>query len=418
MKTLLHTLWHAEIGTLNERYRPWVSGFVIFFTAAFSLQFTLVWHNLVYLGPGLGDDSSLLAVRTLILDHLHGPNAWLAWSLAAFVLTVVLFRAAVMLWSYFGYPSVFGQKFPMHIVILFIAINAVGALSIPLILAGLGLLLAAAGHDFNDGWLFIENAAGTAHHWVMANIPTVVELPAALAVMAVFMVAGFFHYWLHRLGHESRALWLLFHRHHHMSPNLSQYSTAAVFFALPLFIVFVVPYVFLFSAVSKLFHAEPLYAEIFILNCLFMIPEIFGHSDVFYEKVSRKRWVTWPSLLFGNGIYHYLHHSAEPADAVVAHGLFKGRDRKVNMVNMGGGFFFFWDWVFGTFTPLRDKRPCVGLTGQPPLHTNPVRLALSGIAQLWYELKMNRGFSTRFKIVFGPSDYTPPVSRDYAIKNA
>lgn len=416
MKPLLQRLWHSEIGTLDERYRPWVSGFVVFFTILFSLQFTLVWHNLVYLGPGLGDDSSLVAVRALILDHLHGPDAWLAWSLAAFVLAVMLFRASVMLWSYFGYPSVFGRKFPMHIVILFIGINAVGALSIPLILAGLGLLLSAAGHDFNDGWLFIENTASAAHHWVMGNIPTLVELPAAVAVVVVFMVAGFFHYWLHRLGHESRALWLLFHRHHHMSPNLSQYSTAAVFFALPLFIVFVLPYVFLFSAISKLFYAEPLYAEIFILNCLFMIPEIFGHTDVFYERARKWKWASIPGFIFCNGVYHYLHHSAEPADAVVSGGLFKGRDRKVNMVNIGGGFCFIWDWVFGTYAPLRDKRPPVGLTGQPPLHTNPLRLALSGIAQLLYELKMNRDLATRLKIIFGPSDYTPPASRDYALK--
>src|SRR5690606_17093905 len=130
-----------------------------------------------------------------------------------------------------GYPQVFGKKFPMHIVLMFIAINAVGALSIPVILALLGLLLMAAGLDFSAGWLFIENTATAAHGWVMTHVPTVVELPAAVAVVAVFMVAGFFHYWLHRLGHESRALWLLFHRHHHMSPNLSQYSTAAVFFA-------------------------------------------------------------------------------------------------------------------------------------------------------------------------------------------
>ena len=418
MKALLHALWDKEMGPLDERYRPWVSGFVVIFTIIFTLQFTLVWHNLVYLGPGLGDDSSLVAVRALVFDRLHGPEAWQAWAIAGFVLSVMVFRAGVMLWSYFGYPKVFGKKFPMHIVLMFIAINAVGALSIPLVLALLGLLLMAAGFDFSAGWLFMEQAVTATHQWIMAHVPTVVELPAVVAVLAVYLVAGFFHYWLHRLGHESRALWLLFHRHHHMSPNLSQYSTAAVFFAFPLFIVFVVPYVFLFGAISKLFYAEPLYVEIFLINCVFMIPEIFGHSDVFYERARKWKWASIPGFVFCNGVYHYLHHSAEPADAVVTKGLFKGRDRRCNMVNMGGGLFFLWDIVFGTFAPLRDKRPPVGLTGEPPLHTNPVRLALSGITQLAYELKMNTGWLTRFKILFGPSDYTPPVSRDYAVKKA
>src|SRR5690606_8968648 len=105
----------------------------------------------------LGDDSSLVAVRALVLDRLHGPQAWQAWGLAAFVLAVMLFRAGVMLWSYFGYPSVFGHRFPVHMVPMFMAINAVGALSIPLLLAGLGVLLMAAGYDFSAGWLFIEN---------------------------------------------------------------------------------------------------------------------------------------------------------------------------------------------------------------------------------------------------------------------
>ncbi len=72
----------------------------------------------------------------------------------------------------------------------------------------------------------------------------------------------------------------------------------------------------------------------FILNSLILIPEIFGHSDVFYEKVNRNPWVTWPSFILGNGIYHYLHHSAEEKDAVIINGMFKGTNRKVNMINM------------------------------------------------------------------------------------
>jgi len=410
-------LWEGEILNIAEKYRWLMAAFVVIFIASFSFQFTLLWHHMAYLGPGLGEQPSDYAINTLIFDQLSGPNAIYAWGFGLFVLAVLVFRACIMLWSYFGYQRTFGEKFPMHIILLFILINTVGALSIPVVLFLLGLILMSLGMDFSDGWLFIENAVLATHEWVMTHIPTLIEMPSPLAIVTVFMAAGFVHYWLHRLGHESRALWLLFHRHHHMSPNLCQLSTAAVFFAFPLFIFFVVPYTFLFAAISKLFYPEPLYLEMFILNSLILIPEIFGHSDVFYEKVNRNRWVKWSSYILGNGIYHYLHHSAEEMDAKIPFGHNKGKDRKVNMINMGGGFFFIWDRLFGTFVPLRDKKPRVGLIGSPTLHMNPVRLALSGFAQILYELRMNKGLKTKLMIVFGPSEFTPPISRDFAIKN-
>jgi hypothetical protein len=52
---------------LPERYRPWVSAFVVFFTAMFFVQFPLLWHNLVYLGPGLGDEQTTRVIRELDL---------------------------------------------------------------------------------------------------------------------------------------------------------------------------------------------------------------------------------------------------------------------------------------------------------------------------------------------------------------
>lgn len=417
MSNILNKLLNAEIINLPEKARPWMAAFVVVFTIIFSIQFTLLFHNLTYLGPGLGDELSALVIKDLVFNRIGGSESVVAWLVGIFVLAVILFRAAVMLWSYFGYPKVFGVPFPMHIVPVFILVNAVGALAIPLMLAVLGGILYLAGYDFNNGWLLIENTVSSAHVWVMNHVPTIVALPGWLAIICVYFVAGFFHYWLHRLGHESRTLWLLFHRHHHMTPNLTQQSTVAVFFAFPLFIVLVAPYVFIFAAITKLFSPEPLYAETFIFNCLLMVPEIFGHSDVLYEKARKWKWASIPGFVFCNGVYHYLHHSAEPVDSVLTKGIFKGRDRKVNMVNMGGGLFFFWDIVFGTFTPLRDKRPRVGLTGQPELVMNPLRLGLSGIAQLIYELKHNP-VSDWFMILCGPSDFVPKNSKDYALKQA
>ena len=409
---MLNRLWNTELSSLPERFRPWVSAFVVLFTALFFVQFPLLWHNLVYLGPGLGDEQSLRVLNELIFQRLTGSDAFWGWTIGALLLITLSFRAVIMLGSYFGYERTLGSKFPLHIIVVMILVNAVGALSIPVVLALLGVLLKITGGDFDSGWLFIEHTASAANSWVMTHVPTLVELNAWVAALLVFHVAGFVHYWLHRLGHQSRALWMLFHRHHHMSPHLSQFSTSAVFFAFPLFIVFVVPYVFTFATITKLFAAAPLYREVFILNTVFMFWEIFGHSDVYYEWAAKRRWVAIPGFIFGGGVYHYLHHSAERSDAVT-----HNKNHKVNMVNMGGGFCFLWDKLFGTYTPLREKKPIVGLTGQPQLYYNPLRLALGGLAQLIYELRYNKSWGTRIKIVFGDSYYEPPMTHSYILKS-
>lgn len=412
MRALLQKIWTGEIDNIPERFRPWVSGFVVFFAAMFFVQFPLLFHAPAYLGPGLGDEQTTRYVRELIFDRLTGPDAVWGWSIGIMLLICLTFRAWIMLGSYFGYEKTFGYKFPLHIIVVMILTNAVGALSIPVVLALLGVVVHLCGGHFSDGWLFIEHVVRTADQWVMTHIPTLVELPPLIAALLVFHFAGFVHYWLHRFGHQSRALWMLFHRHHHMSPNLSQFSTTAVFFAFPLFIVAVVPYVFIFAAITKLFAAEPLYKEIFLLNTVFMFAEIIGHSDVYYEWAVKKRWLSWPGYVFGGGVYHYLHHSSERSDAEVSK-----KNYKVNMVNMGGGFFFQWDKLFGTYTPLREKKPDVGLTGQPPLYYNPLRLGIGGLLQLIYEFRHNKSWRTRLKILFGDSYYTPPITRCYILKS-
>jgi sterol desaturase/sphingolipid hydroxylase (fatty acid hydroxylase superfamily) len=405
-------LWDADMAGLPERWRPWVSAFVVFFTVMFFVQFPLLWHNAVYLGPGLGDGQTTAVIRALIVDRLSGDDAIWGWGIGIFLFITLSFRAWVMLGSYFGYERAFGYKFPLHIIPIMILTNAVGALSIPLVLALLGFIIHLCGGEFNNGWQFIEHVVTAANSWVMTNIPTLVELNPWLAAILVFHFAGFAHYWLHRLGHQSRALWMLFHRQHHLSPHLSQFSTTAVFFAFPLFIFFVIPYVFLFASITKLFAAEPLYREVFVMNMIFMSSEIIGHSDVFYEWAVKKRWMRWPAFVFSGGVYHYLHHSAERSDAAVSQ-----KNYKVNMVNMGGGLFFLWDKCFGTYTPLREKKPIVGLTGQPQLYYNPLRLGVGGLMQLLYELRHNADWRTRIKILFGDSYYTPPVTRSYILKS-
>jgi len=104
---------------------------------------------------------------------------------------------------------------------------------------------------------------------------------------------------------------------------------------------------------------------------------------------------------FGNGNYHYMHHSALPGHEAI---------------NIAGFGFYFWDRVFGTYVEPYKEKPPVGLTGSPDLHMNPVRLALSGLMQIIYEWRNNRDFKVRLKILFGGSEYVPPVSKDFAVR--
>jgi hypothetical protein len=44
---------------------------------------------------------------------------------------------------------------------------------------------------------------------------------------------------------------------------------------------------------------------------------------------------------------------------------------------------------------------------------NPLRLALAGLLQLGYELRLNHGLIARLRILFGGSNYAPAHSKDY-----
>ena len=89
-----------------------------------------------------------------------------------------------------------------------------------------------------------------------------------------------------------------------------------------------------------------------------------------------------------------------------------------NLINIGGGLCFIWDRVFGTYVPVSAHRPRVGLQNMETdtMTTNPLRLAFAGIAQLIFELQHNRDLKSWLLIVFGPSNYLPPHTKDYVLR--
>ncbi len=409
MKRLFAILFNAEIPEIGERYRWLANGLVIVFVVGYSVGFLQLLHLGAYLGPGLGDTVSF---QPLIdsLTRLYEDEPLFCYAALGLLAFTTVFRLIAMLAGYFWYEREQGQRYPIQWLVVFFLCNMLATAAIPVMLFALALLASLTGLDFSVGWHWIELNAGLAHQLVMNHVPTLIHAPAPLAVVGIAVFAGFFHYWFHRLGHSSRLLWLLFHRPHHMTPGLVQSTTLAVFSALPLFVVLVLPYNLVLGACTKLLSSEPLYTEIIIYNCLILIPEIFGHQTALYRRASRSRVIRFASFLSGGGVYHYMHHSSEPEHC--------GRSGAVNLVNLGGGPMFIWDIIFGTYCPLSATTPRAGLSGQPSLHMNPLRLTLAGIMQLTKELMINPSWAIKWRIVTGRSAYQPPLSQDYAIHNS
>jgi sterol desaturase/sphingolipid hydroxylase (fatty acid hydroxylase superfamily) len=409
MNKLLHLIFNAEVPDIGERYRKIASVLVVFFIVGYSIGFLQLLHIGAYLGPGLGDNVSFQPlVNSLSELHQDKPMLWLA--LLALLGFTIFFRLVAMLGGYFLFEREEGQPYPIKWIVVFFLSNVLSTLAIPILLLTLGSLFVLSGLDFDIGWHWIDHNVRLANQLVLEYVPTLVDAPAPLAVLMIAVISGFFHYWFHRLGHTQRLLWLLFHRPHHMTPALIQSTTMAVFTALPLFVFVILPYNLVFGACTKLFSSEPLYTEVIIYNCLILIPEIFGHQTALYRIASRNRFIRLASFISGGGVYHYMHHSSEPEHC--------GRSGAVNLVNIGGGPLFIWDIIFGTYCPLSEKTPRAGLSGQPELHMNPVRLTLAGVAQLGSELLHNPSWRDKWRILVGSSSYSPTKSIDFAVKPA
>lgn len=86
------------------------------------------------------------------------------------------------------------------------------------------------------------------------------------------------------------------------------------------------------------------------------------------------------------------------------------------LANIGGGPFLIWDRVFGTYHKPPEEVPRMGLTGRPRLWMNVLRLGLAGYLEIWTDLRNNRSWNDRLKILFGPVSYSPPVASNFLTK--
>ena len=194
-----------------------------------------------------------------------------------------------------------------------------------------------------------------------------------------------------------------------MTPDLIQPSAQAVFNAFPFFLFAAAPYVVIFSVLGKLVTTESILVYLIIYKLFSAFSNLFSHQTALFMWAKRKWYIRVINMITSEGVYHYMHHSAESA-----HNRSRG-----NLVHIGGGMFFFWDWVFGTFETVSDHKPRVGLMGieAEEMTTNPLRLAFSGIGQMLFELRYNLNVKDFFLIIFGGSDYKPEKSTNYVLRS-
>jgi sterol desaturase/sphingolipid hydroxylase (fatty acid hydroxylase superfamily) len=379
----------------GARWEPWLRAGYAVFAVAFALTVVVdaFAHETVMLGLGLVDEAGFALGR--FEGQLAGLSpAWLVvmLSLAGFVLAwngVMLYRGLS--------PA---PALPRRRILSFFLLTVVLSLMFYLGLALAGTASALAGHGFFFGFSLVRHYT----EWcgaLVARMPTVVNLPGPLALVATIALGDLFQYWFHRLGHTWRPFWLLWHRPHHLNTYLTIPTTQPVFAAFPLFFILSVPFLLGVGVCAKLFHSEAMIGEALLLRMLGQIVLIGSHNTALYSTFWRSRPLRVLSAFFGEGPYHYMHHSALPGHS---------------LINLGGPLFMLWDRVFGTYVSPSETQPPVGLQGSPRLHLNPLRLGLAGLWQLGYELRHNRGIVTRLRVLFGSSNFAPAQSRDYVLR--
>jgi len=402
----LHRLLNAEIPDIPDRFgkfeRLFLVGFIVMFTFIF-----IRTYPTIFLGFGLGDEYDWSLILSFF-ESLESRSPMLFYAGLIMLIANILFRLQLFIRGQLAYRSN-DPDLPMKTIVLFMAANSLNIIFV--LIAGLilGLLCSGLGLDFMVGFNAVENLFALALSYT-ENIPTLVQLPLLVAFIITYLIQGFFHYWIHRLCHLNRFLWLTLHRFHHMPAILTPATTNVVIVSVPFFIGIVFTKTFVFSAIAKLFFEQQLFMEMFFFHLIITFADPYGHQTGLFKEGVKSRWISVFCFLCGNGVYHYLHHSRD-AEIVASN--------KTNQVNIGGGVAYFWDLVFGTFKglpPSSEPTPNVGLWGNPELTHNPIRLLLSGLMQIIYEVISNKGLTTKIMCMVGSVNYSPPVTRDFHIK--
>lgn len=322
------------------------------------------------------------------------PQVWLG--AAIFCISV---RCAVIVWSYFEGKKKFGEEWFAKNFVLYMTSFIIGMLGGVLILVLIGLIGTFFGFSFGAGMGIFGATALQIQEWINSAVPTLYTFDSIpIAFLLSMLISQLGAYFVHWLCHASRFFWYVFHRSHHTPEVLHPLAAPPAYF---LEFAMVIPATLATAALSKLFYTEALVMELSLWFFFRYCMEIFNHSGAHYDLAYNNFFIrNWCRVAGDVGVYHLVHHSALEQD---------------QMVNLAGGPFNFWDRVFGTYRKPYPSLPKLGLTNTPKIIYNPIRVMYSGIWQIWYELKMNKDWATRFKIIFGSVYYKPPITKEFLI---
>ena len=406
MRSFIYRLCNDELPDFQvpQKWRIAERSLLVLFNITYS-TILITSYPSTFIGFGLGDGFPVDMIVGLF-ETLRQQNP-LLFDITLVVLAFhLVFRLQIMIRGQLSFKTN-DPRLPPRTLLLYAMANGLNIVFVLSTALLIGLTAYALGYNFSSIFNVIRDLTQWAHETAM-RVPTIVELPLIMAFPLVFIIHGFFHYWVHRLCHINRFLWLTLHRFHHMPDVLTNASTTVVITSIPFFLFLLMPKLFLYAVTSKLFFERPLYLEIFLLNLIIFLPDPYAHQTALYKEAIRSKFIRYFSFFAtSQGVYHYLHHTREPE--IIA-------SNKTNQVNIGGGLFHIWDIVFGTFQPLTkvdEKTPRIGLWDNPKLHHNPIRLLLSGVYQLIYELRHNPGLKSKFYIIFGSVDYKPEHTKDF-----
>src|SRR5690606_21861000 len=170
-------------------------------------------------------------------------------------LVCMLVNALVTYRSFADYEKRMGKPFPLQVMQTFFLLNGAMVGIMVLILALCGLITWLCGFEFSEGFAIVRWMTIYSHA-VVDRVPTLIELPYPLPLIASILAVDFFYYWFHRWGHTKRSWWLLWHRPHHMTPILTHPTTQPVFAAAPLFLIFSIPFQIIIGTLAKIFGPD------------------------------------------------------------------------------------------------------------------------------------------------------------------
>ena len=399
MNKFFKKLWNFEFHQLKPIW------FKIVFFSIFGIGFLYVLGEVIF---GMNAGEYQYTIQNFI-SSLGSPNNSVtlyekfqyffpyAWLLFAAISIII--RTTIIISSYYLSKKKLGESdFTEYLMtyLLSFVIAIVSAFLLLYILAGVAYLF---GYSISSDSNVFGNALQYIKTTVNNNVPSLLQVNNYwLALILTIFLSALPGYFIHWLSHKLRFFWLVTHRAHH-APQFLHPLGAPPAFVFNFFLT--IPGGLITIITSKLIYTEPLVMEIVLWSTFAYCFEIFNHSIVHYNFAYNNFLVRNFTRFFGgHGVYHLVHHSAFEQD---------------QNVNLGGSPFMFWDRIFGTYRKPYKEAPPIGLTNQPKMHMNPFRIIFSGIAQMFYELKMNRGFIVKMKIIFGGVYYVPPVSKDFLV---